>query len=60
MTKNSATWALALSLATCIAGAVSVSEARTVFDASAALRGWIVPSGKADDVPVPGLMFIVR
>lgn len=38
MRKRSATWALALSLATCIAGAVSVSEARTVFDASAALR----------------------
>ena len=38
MRKHSATWALALSLATGIAGAVSVSEARTVFDASAALR----------------------
>ena len=38
MRKRSATWALALSLATGIAGAVSVSEARTVFDASAALR----------------------
>ena len=25
-----------------------------------ALRGWIVPSGKADDVPVPGIMIIVR
>ena len=38
MRKQSATWVLALSLATGIVGAVSVSEAKTVFDASAALR----------------------
>lgn len=38
MKKRSATWALALSLAIGIAGAVFESEAQTVCDASAALR----------------------